>query len=71
MKLRMWIVELDQYGWTDRKAFMDDPLHIPRKGEFIDGTYEHDPSGTVDLVQWHITQGEIKVVYVFVKKDEQ
>ena len=35
MTLRMWIVELDQYGWTDRKLSMDDPIQIPRKGEFI------------------------------------
>ena len=70
MTLRMWIVELDQYGWTDRKISMDDPIQIPRKGEFIDGDLD-GPSGWVDLVQWHVSDSVLKTVYVFVRKEKQ
>lgn len=67
MTLQMRIVELDQYGWTDRKLCMDDPLHIPRKGEFIDGGGPDGPNGWVDLVQWHVNNSTLKTVYVFLK----
>ena len=70
MTLRMWIVELDQYGLTDRKLSMDDPIQIPRKGEFIDGGFD-GPSGWVDLVQWNISDSVLKTVYVFVRKEKQ
>lgn len=37
MKTRMWIYEADQYGaMSDNKFYVDDPVIIPRVGEFID-----------------------------------
>lgn len=45
---RMWIMEMDQYGATDRKFYVDDPLHVPRIGEFVDS----DTGGWVDHVQY-------------------
>jgi hypothetical protein len=52
MKTRMWIVETDQYGMTDRKFYVDDPDYIPRRGDFIDGG---EASGYVKLVQWNFS----------------
>lgn len=36
-RTRMWIFETDQYGCvTNQKFCIDEPIHIPRIGEFID-----------------------------------
>jgi len=50
MSLRMWVVETDQYGATDRKFLIDNPVHIPRVGEFVDGDFA---AGWVFHVQWN------------------
>lgn len=50
MTLRMWVVEEDQYGASDRKFFVDGPTHIPRVGEFVDGDFA---GGWVSHVQWN------------------
>ena len=66
----MWVVETDQYGMTDRKFFIDDPLHIPRVGEFVDG----EASGWVDHVQWNfplfagLPTSTLTTVYVYLKE---
>lgn len=71
MKTRMWIVETDQYGATDRKFYIDDPAHIPRVGEFVDGD---SAGGWVDLVQWNYpmlagqSSTAIATVYVYLKE---
>lgn len=49
-RTRMWIIEEDQYGATDRKFCVDDPLHIPRIGEFVDSD---DAGGWVTYVQYN------------------
>lgn len=49
MKTRMWIVETDKYGATDKKICVDEPTHIPRVGEYVEGD---TAAGTVDNVQW-------------------
>ena len=48
--VRMWIWETDRYGPTDKKFCVDNPVHIPRIGEFIDSD---DASGNVILVQYN------------------
>ncbi len=48
-RTRMWIFETDRYGMTDKKFSMDDPLHIPRVGEFVDSD---KAGGWVDHVQY-------------------
>jgi len=48
--VRMWIGETDRYGATDKKFYVDNPVHIPRIGEFVDSD---DASGHVTLVQYH------------------
>lgn len=48
-RTRMWVFESDQYGTTDKKFSMDDPLHIPRVGEFVDSD---KAAGWVDHVQY-------------------
>ena len=50
MNTRMWIMETDRYGSTDRKFFVDNPVNIPRVGEFIDSD---DAGGYVILVQYN------------------
>ena len=71
MKLRMWVVETDQYGATDRKFYIDDPVHIPRVGEFVDGDLA---GGWVDNVQWNFPShpttrqmANFHTVYVYLK----
>jgi hypothetical protein len=80
MTLRMWIVETDQYGATDRKFFIDDPVHVPRIGEFIDGDFA---GGWVSHVQWNFpkstaTSGSpshpkaiYHTVYVYLKEKKE
>lgn len=46
----MWIFEEDQYGATDRKFSVDDPLHVPRIGEFVDSD---KAAGWVKHVQYN------------------
>lgn len=53
-RTRMWIIEEDRYGPTDRKFNVDDPLHIPRIGEFIDSD---DAGGWVNHVQYNYRSG--------------
>lgn len=48
--VRVWICETDRYGATDNKFCVDNPVHIPRIGEFIDSD---DASGHVTLVQYY------------------
>lgn len=77
MTLRMWVAEEDQYGGpSDRKFFIDEPTHIPRVGEFVDGDFA---GGWVSHVQWNFpespTRGEspshpkaiYQTVYVYLK----
>lgn len=80
MTLRMWVVETDQYGATDRKFHIDDPAHIPRVGDFINGDYA---SGWVSRVQWKFPKSLAKnqspiynqviyhTVYVYLKKEKE
>lgn len=49
-RTRMWLMETDRYGATDKKFSVDDPLHIPRVGEFVDGG---DAGGWVNHVQYN------------------
>lgn len=49
-RTRMWVFESDQYGMTDRKFCIDDPLHIPRVGEFVDSD---KAGGWVNHVQYY------------------
>lgn len=49
-RTRMWVIETDRYGATDKKFSMDDPLHIPRAGEFVDSD---KAGGWVDHVQYY------------------
>lgn len=71
MKTRMWIVETDQYGATDRKFYIDDPAYIPRLGEFVDGD---KAGGWVSHVQWNypMLAGQsttaTATVYVYLKE---
>lgn len=69
MTIRMWIVETDKLGMTDRKFYIDDPIHVPRVGEFVDGDLA---SGTVHHVQWNarqnadgIRESNFATVYVY------
>lgn len=51
MKTRMWIYEEAPYGvMDDKKFYIDDPVIIPRVGEFIDGP---DADGWVDHIQYN------------------
>lgn len=49
-RTRMWIFESDQYGMTDRKFSVDDPLHVPRVGEFVESD---KAGGWVNHVQYY------------------
>lgn len=64
MKLRMWILE----DFSDeKKFFVDDPVHVPRLGDFIDGK----ASGWVYHVQWNYHEGStIHTVYVWLRKNK-
>jgi len=65
MKTRMWVVETDQYGMTDRKFYVDDPSHIPRIGDYIDNA---KANGKVSLIRWQFKSGrDTDVVFVFLK----
>ena len=48
-RTRMWLMETDQYGATDKKFCVDDPMHIPRVGEFVDGD---NAAGWVNRVRY-------------------
>ena len=72
MKTRMWLGEADHYGMTDRKFYVDDPDHIPRVGEFVDGD---GACGWVSQVKWNMSKAhpaikdscKISTVYVYLK----
>jgi hypothetical protein len=49
-RTRMWIFEEEQHGATDRKFSVDDPLHVPRIGEFVDSD---KAAGWVKHVQYY------------------
>lgn len=70
-RTRMWIAETDQYGMTDHKFSVDDPLHIPRVGEFIDSD---SVGGWVDHVQYYYNTIGVSefslVVYVYLRKEK-
>lgn len=70
-RTRMWIAETDQYGMTDIKFSVDDPLHIPRVGEFIDSD---SVGGWVDHVQYYYNTIGVSefslVVYVYLRKEK-
>lgn len=70
-RTRMWIAETDQYGMTDHKFSVDDPLHIPRVGEFVDSD---NAGGWVDSVQYcyNTFRGSefSLVVYVYLRKEK-
>jgi hypothetical protein len=66
-RTRMWIVESDNKGsLTNRKFSMDDPLHIPRIGEFVDSD---EAGGWVNHVQYNYNPDPLAVfclvVYVY------
>ena len=71
MKTRMWIVETDRYGATDRKFYVDNPVYIPRIGEFVDGD---KAGGWVSHVQWNYSRtteesaADADTVYVYLKE---
>jgi hypothetical protein len=69
MKLRMWVIEIDQNGVSDNKFYIDDPFHIPRVGEFVDGD---KAGGWVDHVQWNFAgpahSNSMNTVYVYLKE---
>lgn len=76
MNTRMWIMETDQYGMTGYKFCVDNPVIVPRVGEFIDAD---DASGHVISVQYYYRTEEqqIKrqaqfglVVYVYLSKEK-
>lgn len=74
MTLRMWVVENDQYGATERKFYVDDPVHIPRVGEFVDADLA---GGWVSGIQWNFTESvttrqraNFSTVYVFLKANK-
>jgi hypothetical protein len=70
MTLHMRIIESDDNGWTDKRVYLDNPIHIPRMGEFISS--DDGPYGIVYRVEWEISRnGEMDMVCVFVKKDEE
>lgn len=70
-RTRMWIMETDQYGATDHKFSVDDPLHIPRVGEFVDSD---TAGGWVSHVQYfynHRPKAEFGVVVnVYLRKEK-
>lgn len=49
MNTRMWIEQYDKLGPTGKKFFVDNPVNIPRKDEFIDGD---TAAGVVTHVQY-------------------
>lgn len=67
MTTRMWIFETDEYGSTNNKMKIDNPVHIPRVGDIIDGSEVY---GKVEFV--HFTYSEVSdfslVVNVFLEK---
>ena len=71
MKTRMWIVETDRYGATDRKFHIDNPAYIPRIGEVVDGD---KAGGWVSHVQWNYpllagqSTAAMATVYVYLKE---
>lgn len=70
-RTRMWVMETDKYGATDNKFSMDDPLHIPRVGEFVDSD---KAGGWVDHIQYYYNltpKAEFcLVVNVFLRKEK-
>ena len=48
--VRMWIFETSHYGTAYSKFCVDNPVHIPRIGEFIESD---DASGHVTHVQYN------------------
>lgn len=59
---RMWVMETDQYGATDKKFCVDEPQHIPRIGEFVDGDRA---GGFVTNVQYYYStqlSGDIRLI---------
>ena len=70
--IRMWVFEQDRYGVTDNKFSVDDPVFIPRVGEYIES-----PSakffGKVETVQYHYRDKYDEyslVVNVFLEKQD-
>lgn len=70
-RTRMWIVERDQYGATNRKFCVDDPQHIPRIGEFVDSD---DAGGWVAHVQYNyrksVTQSDFSLIVNVMLKEK-
>jgi hypothetical protein len=67
MNTRMWIIETDQYGATDRKFSVDEPLAVPRQGEFVDSDAA---DGWVNHVQYYYSSEQL-VVNVFLSEAKQ
>jgi hypothetical protein len=61
MKTRMWVFETDRYGATDNKFFIDEPVHVPRLGEFVENTPKN-VFGYVTTVQHNYIQDETVLV---------
>ncbi len=64
MKTRMWIAESDRYGnMSEHKFYIDEPVHIPRIGEFVDGDAA---GGWVSYVQYNYME-DLLVINVLLK----
>ena len=64
MKTRMWIAESDRYGnMSERKFYIDEPVHIPRIGEFVDGDAA---GGWVSYVRYNYME-DLLVINVLLK----
>jgi hypothetical protein len=63
----MWIAESDSYrNMSELKFYVDDPVHIPRIGEFIDGD---EASGWVSHIQWNYMK-DLVVINVLLKANK-
>lgn len=69
MSTRMWIFETDQYGATDNKMKVDNPVHIPRVGDIIDGSQVY---GKVQHVHFNYAENKVNdfslVINVFLEQ---
>ena len=62
-RTRMWVFEFDQYGMTEKKFSIDNPLYIPRIGEFVDSD---KAGGWVNHVQYSYNLSEKAEFYLIV-----
>lgn len=73
-KTRMWVFETDQYGTRQETKFnIDDPLYIPRLGEFVESD---KAAGWVDHVQYdYVLNPKISefnlIINVYLKREKK